>query len=361
MSTLKRIFSFDWLVVVAGLAVGVLAPILVKLGNPGNMGICVACFERDIAGALGLHSAAVVQYLRPEIPGFLLGSLLGALAFREFRPRGGAVPIVRLFLGAFGMVGALMFLGCPIRAQLRLGAGDLNALVGLAGLVAGAYLGVICLRRGFVLGRSRPLHPLAGYVLPLILGLFLLMVLADAYLPWLMGDSLLRYSQKGPGSQHAPAALSMLVGLTVGYLAQRSRLCTVGGIRDFLLIRDGYLLKGILAIIVGSLLSNLGLGLFKLGFAGQPIAHTHHLSNFFGLALTGWASVLLGGCPLRQLTLAGEGDTDAAVTVVGYVMGAAFAHNFLLASSPQGPTIHGQIAVTIGLVVMAAVGFSIRE
>jgi uncharacterized protein len=45
----------------------VLAPILVKLGNPGNMGICVACFSRDIAGALGLHRAATVQYIRPEI------------------------------------------------------------------------------------------------------------------------------------------------------------------------------------------------------------------------------------------------------------------------------------------------------
>jgi len=35
---------------------GVIGPcigaILLKFGNPGNMGICVACFYRDIAGAL---------------------------------------------------------------------------------------------------------------------------------------------------------------------------------------------------------------------------------------------------------------------------------------------------------------------
>jgi hypothetical protein len=42
------------------------------------MGICVACFERDIAGALGLHRANVVQYISPEIIGFVLGSLAAA-------------------------------------------------------------------------------------------------------------------------------------------------------------------------------------------------------------------------------------------------------------------------------------------
>lgn len=58
------------------------AALLQKLGNPGNMGICVACFERDIAGAVGLHRAAVVQYMRPEIIGFVFGSLVAAKANR---------------------------------------------------------------------------------------------------------------------------------------------------------------------------------------------------------------------------------------------------------------------------------------
>ena len=39
---------------VTGGILGLLAVLLVKLGNPGNMGFCVACFTRDIAGALGL-------------------------------------------------------------------------------------------------------------------------------------------------------------------------------------------------------------------------------------------------------------------------------------------------------------------
>ena len=73
-------------IVSAGIFIGVFAPILQKLGNPANMGICVACMERDIAGALGLHRADVVQYLRPEIMGFVLGSLIAALIFGSSRP-----------------------------------------------------------------------------------------------------------------------------------------------------------------------------------------------------------------------------------------------------------------------------------
>ena len=42
------------------------------------MGMCIACFIRDIAGALGLHRAAVAQYIRPEIIGIVLVQLDGA-------------------------------------------------------------------------------------------------------------------------------------------------------------------------------------------------------------------------------------------------------------------------------------------
>jgi uncharacterized protein len=67
MSQMKSFFSTRWGIVTVGAFIGVFAALLQKLGNPGNMGICVACMERDIAGAVGLHLAAVVQYMRPEI------------------------------------------------------------------------------------------------------------------------------------------------------------------------------------------------------------------------------------------------------------------------------------------------------
>ena len=51
--------------------------------------------------------------------------------------------------------------------------------------------------------------------------------------------------------------------------------------------------------------------------------------------MVGWGSVLLGGCPLRQLILAGEGNADSAITVLGMIAGAATSHNFGLAGSPD--------------------------
>ena len=79
-------------ILAAGALIGVLAALLVLLGNPVNMGFCIACFLRDTAGALGLHSAANVQYIRPEIIGLVLGSLLFALARGNSSPEAEARP-----------------------------------------------------------------------------------------------------------------------------------------------------------------------------------------------------------------------------------------------------------------------------
>ena len=53
---MKRFFKENWLVIVTGIVVGTAALLLQALGNPKNMGFCIACFERDIVGAVGLHS-----------------------------------------------------------------------------------------------------------------------------------------------------------------------------------------------------------------------------------------------------------------------------------------------------------------
>ena len=157
------------LVLAAGVAVGLAALALTALGNPGNMGFCIACFERDIAGAVGLHSAAKVQYVRPEIIGLVLGAFAMSLIGREFRPRAGSSPATRFVLGAFVMIGALVFLGCPLRMVLRLGGGDLNAVVGLLGFVLGICIGIVFLRRGFDLKRSYPARTLEGTTLPAVM------------------------------------------------------------------------------------------------------------------------------------------------------------------------------------------------
>ena len=68
------------------------------------------------------------------------------------------------------------------------------------------------------------------------------------------------------------------------------------------------------------------------------------------MTLVGFCSVLLGGCPIRQTILASQGDTDAGITVLGLIAGAAFAHNFGLAASANGVPANGKIAAVIGLI-----------
>ena len=342
-----RFIKQHGLVIGTGLVVGIIAIVLVALGNPANMGFCIACFLRDIAGGVGLHRAEIVQYVRPEILGLVLGALLMSLFGKEFAPKGGSAPLTRFILGFAVMVGALMFLGCPLRMVIRIGGGDLNAVVGLVGFVVGILLGIFFLNKGFTLRRTYNLPALEGYM-PSIISIALLLVLA-------FGASLLFFSTSGPGSMRAPVVAALIAGLVVGALAQRSRLCMVGGIRDAVMFKDGHLLYGFIAIFVAVLLGNLIVGKFNLGFAGQPVAHTDGLWNAMGMVVTGFGSVLLGGCPLRQLILAGSGNTDSGIAVVGMTVGAAFCHNFGLASSADGPTANGKIAVIICLVVVAAI------
>ncbi|MDS1029237.1 YedE family putative selenium transporter [Bacillota bacterium LX-D] len=336
-------------IVAAGAIIGILAAALVKFGNPLNMGLCVACFLRDTAGALGLHQASTVQYIRPEIIGFILGAFVIAFGTKEFKARGGSSPLIRLVIGFFVMIGALVFLGCPLRMILRLANGDLNALTGLLGFIAGIIIGIQFLKSGFSLGRSYGQSNLNGYIMPVIALILLFFVVIH--------PSFINFSQKGPGAAHAPLLISLLVGLIVGVVAQRSRFCTVGGIRDAFLIKDFHLLSGLIGIFVFAMIGNLifNPSLIKIGFIGQPIAHTDFLWNFLGMTLTGLGSVLLGGCPFRQTILASEGDSDAAFTILGLFAGAAFAHNFGLAASPKGVSLSGQVAVIIGLVVVLTI------
>ncbi|MBY5979425.1 YedE family putative selenium transporter [Ferrimonas balearica] len=344
-------------IILCGGAIGLIAALLQYYGNPPNMGFCAACFERDIAGALGLHRANVVQYLRPEIIGLVFGAMVAALRHREFKPRGGAAPLLRFILGMFAMFGALVFLGCPWRTLLRLAGGDLNALFGLAGLLSGVALGVALLKRGVSLGQSSPAPMPIGWLFPGLMTVLALLLLIDPA----SSPNAPFASVKGPGAMHAPIWMSLAAGLTVGYLLQRSRFCTTGAFRDLLMARDPKLLSGVIALLATTLVVNLLLGQFHLGFDGQPIAHNDGLWNYFGMVLAGACFILAGGCAGRQLVLTGEGDTDAGVFVLGMLSGGALAHNFALASSPAGVTPSAPYVVIGGLVFVLAVGVSLRK
>lgn len=350
-----KLFDKTWKLALSGVVIGLLVMLLAMSGNPANMAICVACFIRDAAGALKLHTAAPVQYFRPEIVGFVCGSFLISMATKEYRSTAGSAPMVRFLLGAVMMIGALVFLGCPLRMVLRMSAGDLNAYVALIGFAGGVATGSCFLKKGFSLGRAYETKPLSGAVLPVLLAALLVIgVATGAYAA----------STEGPGSKHAPLLLALVVALVIGALAQKSRMCFAGSIRDVILMKNFDLLSIIAALFVVMTIYNIATGNFHLSFSGHPIAHSQHLWNILGMYVVGFAAVLAGGCPLRQLILAGQGSSDSAVTFLGMLLGAAFAHNFNLVGSaakaatatdaavPGGPAMPGKIAVIVCIVLL---------
>ena len=342
--------------IVAGLIFGVLTAVLAFAGNPANMAICAACFIHDVAGSLKLHSAEPVQYFRPEIVGMVVGAFLIAIATKEYRSTAGSSPMVRFALGFIMMIGALVFLGCPLRMVIRMAAGDLNAWIGLIGFVLGTGTGAFFLNKGFSLGREYDTGKAAGAVLSVVLTLLFILAIS--------GLIAVAASEKGPGSMHAPWILALVVALVIGALAQKTRLCFASGFRNAWLMRDFTMLLPIAGIFVIMLVYNIATGNFHLSTAGQPIAHSQQLWNILGLYAVGFAAVLAGGCPLRQMIMAGQGSSDAAVTFLGLLVGAAFAHNFGWAGAAAaaatdttpavagGPALAGQVALVVCIVVL---------
>ena len=329
--------------VICGVIAAAVAIMLASNGNPANMAICIACFIRDSAGALKLQTNETVQYLRPEIIGIIIGACIMSFAGKEFKATAGSSPFTRFVLGFIVMIGCLIFLGCPLRMIIRMAGGDLNAWVALVGFAAGIATGVFFLKKGFSLGRAGALKKAEGLALPIVvLVVFMLSITT----------TLFAVSQSGPGSMHAPVILSIIGGIAFGVIAQRSRLCFAGGLRDTLLVRDGWGLVVIGILFAGILIYNVAAGSFNLSFEDQPIAHTEALWNILGMYIVGFGATLLGGCPLRQLVLAGSGSADSALTFLGLLVGAAFAHNFGLASSAKGTTEAGQIATIVCIVVL---------
>lgn len=361
---MKSFIKNNWAYILSGVAIGLVAFALTLMGNPANMGFCIACFLRDISGSVGLHGAKVVQYVRPEIIGIVMGAFAISLLKRDFKPTAGSAPALRFVLGAMVMIGALAFLGCPLRMVLRIGGGDLNALVALLGFVAGIGVGVIFLNNGFSLGRSFDQPKAEGVVAPVI---SLLLLFASIFF-----TALFLISETGPGSMHAPIWAALVAGLIVGIIGQRTRVCFAGGIRDAMMFKQFHMVWCLLSIIITTLVANLikaqvtGTPM-NFSFDGQPVAHSDHLWSIVGLFIVGLASVFLGGCPFRQLVLAGSGSGDSMVTVLGMIVGAALSHNFGLAgaaanaTSAGGVSDVGAIFLCVCVVFLFVIGFFCRR
>jgi YedE family putative selenium metabolism protein len=333
---------------------GVLGVLLSVWGNPENSGICISCFMENSVGALGLHGNTRLQYLRPELPGFVIGAAISAILAGEFRSRGGNAPVLRLFSGIFLIVGCAIFVGCPIKMLLRLCAGDLTAVAATAGLVSGVWIGLQLLARGVDLGPQQGTNPINGYLVPMLFVLLLLFIIIP--------PAFIIASTEGSSARHAPTLISLGCGLFIGALAQRSRFCITGSLRDILLMgRRAPQLSGFAAFAASAAMVSIATGGMKLSLYGQPGAHLEHVWSFMGMLLVGWISVMIGGCPFRQLVKAGEGDADAGMAVTGMFLGGALVQSWGIAATAAGVPVYGKIATLAGIAFTLLISLFFRN
>jgi hypothetical protein len=143
---------------VVGLLIGILAALvqvlLISAGGPEAYGFCVACHTRDvvnvavndIAGTKLAVAAISQNAILPVLTviGVLIGAFVSARFYTEFRTKAGsAVSYIWYLLGGISfMIFALFMGGCPYRLALRIGYGDVIALIGIVAIIAGVLIGI---------------------------------------------------------------------------------------------------------------------------------------------------------------------------------------------------------------------------
>ena len=161
-----------------------------------------------------------------------------------------------------------------------------------------------------------------------------------------------------------------MIGIITGFLAQRSRMCFVAGLRDYILVRDRELLFGLFSFFVTIWfltsvfysLDMLRVGTPQYGFGGIGYGGRHFLfnirdiksignisltgtepgagvlrglfNNFFimsvaGGCIIGFVSTLAGGCALRQHVLFAQGSRDSFFYLAGFYMAVVIYYSFL--------------------------------
>ena len=137
-----------------------------------------------------------------------------------------------------------------------------------------------------------------------------------------------------------PALATLVVGIIIGYMGQRSTFCTVSGIRDLILRRNSYRFRGLLGIVIGGA---IGFAAFKfiggnIYFLGTTVAD--NIPNFplgndiispgiliatiVGSLGLGFWSVMAEGCPYRQHVMAAEGRVGAMFYLLGFYAGITY-------------------------------------
>lgn len=163
-----------------------------------------------------------------------------------------------------------------------------------------------------------------------------------------------------------PPIVTIILGFIMGYLGQRARMCFIGGMRDWYLVRDTYLIKGLFAFLVFAFVGfvifhfispaiktfpwflNGGAVFVKkwtvtgisaspshlLPVPGDPItwcpkAWAHIILAIIGGFGLGFCSTMAGGCPFRQHVMAAEGSRSAITYLIGFALGAIIFHKLV--------------------------------
>ncbi|MDD1681196.1 MAG: hypothetical protein LUQ35_06275, partial [Methanoregula sp.] len=76
--------------------------------------------------------------------GVLIGAFVSAKYYQEFRTKTGTIASYVWYLlgGLLFMIFALFMGGCPYRIGLRIGYGDVVALIGVIAIIAGVLMGI---------------------------------------------------------------------------------------------------------------------------------------------------------------------------------------------------------------------------
>mgnify|MGYP001767393654 CR=1 FL=1 len=134
--------------------------------------------------------------------------------------------------------------------------------------------------------------------------------------------------------------ITLISGFIIGYLAQRTGFCAIGGFRDYFMFRHTRLLLGFISMLCTAFVAFLAFHLLTPGaFEHFPwILSSGILSSMPGappdlsttayiiLALVGGfgigvIGVYSGGCPLRQFVMASEGNLKSVWFIAGMAVG----------------------------------------
>lgn len=146
-----------------GVIIGILAAftqaLLISAGGPEAYGVCIACHVRDLVNGMTNIIADTSLALAPisknailpvmGVVGIMAGAFISAKVHREHKIKeAGNREYLFYFVGGLAVLFLTMiFGGCPYRAALRTGYGDLTALLFIIMMALGVVAGTLYMLR----------------------------------------------------------------------------------------------------------------------------------------------------------------------------------------------------------------------